>query len=132
MEPQLPIEQPAPRFRRERRADHLAVESRRPHELAAELHGPPVVVRLAGSLTLPAPSTTRTRQPPALRRDETPEAALRAIRRHGFAVATVCDVAREARVPTGLIHHYFASFPELLAAAFETTRALAAGRYELA
>lgn len=46
------------------------------------------------------------------------EAASAVIAVRGFDGATVRDVARQANVSTGLVHHYFDSFPDLLAEAF--------------
>jgi AcrR family transcriptional regulator len=61
---------------------------------------------------------------PAARRDAIVEAALAVALRKGFASTTVRDVATELHCSSGLIHHYFASMDEVLAAAFER----AAGR----
>ena len=54
--------------------------------------------------------------------------------RVGMAATTVRDVAREVGSSSGLIHHYFASMDDLLAAAFERAagRDLAATREALA
>lgn len=46
------------------------------------------------------------------------DAALVVIRQKGFAATTVRDVAAEMGTSSGLIHHYFDSMDELLAAAF--------------
>ena len=64
------------------------------------------------------------RMAPAARRDAIVEAALAVALRKGFASTTVRDVAGELHCSSGLIHHYFASMDEVLAAAFER----AAGR----
>jgi AcrR family transcriptional regulator len=46
-------------------------------------------------------------------------AALRVVAGKGFAATTTRDVAAEAGVRVGLLHHYFPSHDDLLAAAFE-------------
>jgi AcrR family transcriptional regulator len=46
-------------------------------------------------------------------------AALRVVAAKGFAATTTRDVAAEAGVRVGLLHHYFPSHDDLLAAAFE-------------
>ena len=56
--------------------------------------------------------------------EQGPEAALAVAIRKGFGTTTVRDVANELGCSSGLIHHYFDSMDEVLAAAFE----LAAGR----
>jgi AcrR family transcriptional regulator len=56
---------------------------------------------------------------PAERRDAIVDAALAVALRKGFASTTVRDVAAELECSSGLIHHYFASMDEVLAAAFE-------------
>jgi AcrR family transcriptional regulator len=61
---------------------------------------------------------------PAARRDAIVEAALAVALRKGFGSTTVRDVAAELHCSSGLIHHYFGSMDEVLAAAFER----AAGR----
>ena len=61
---------------------------------------------------------------PTARRQAIVEAALAVAIRKGFATTTVRDVAAEMGCSSGLIHHYFESMDEVLAAAFE----LAAGR----
>ncbi len=61
---------------------------------------------------------------PTARRQAIVEAALAVAIRKGFGATTVRDVAGEMGCSSGLIHHYFASMDEVLAAAFE----LAAGR----
>lgn len=53
------------------------------------------------------------------RREATIAAALAVARRKGLASTTVRDVARQMGVSSGLIHHYFETMDELLAAAFE-------------
>ena len=60
-----------------------------------------------------------TRMSPAERRETIIEAALRVMLRRGLAGTTVRDVAEEMGSSSGLVHHYFASMDELLAAAFE-------------
>ena len=46
-------------------------------------------------------------------------AALAVMQRQGIAATTVRDVAAEMGTSSGLIHHYFASMDDLVAAAFE-------------
>lgn len=53
------------------------------------------------------------------RRDEILRATLRVIIRKGFAAVTTRDVTAEVGVTHGLLHHYFPSRDELVAAAFE-------------
>lgn len=60
-----------------------------------------------------------TRMAPAARRDAIIAAALAVALRKGFASTTVRDVAAELQCSSGLIHHYFSSMDEVLAAAFE-------------
>lgn len=61
---------------------------------------------------------------PTARREAIVDAALTVAIRKGFGSTTVRDVASELGCSSGLIHHYFASMDEVLAAAFE----VAAGR----
>lgn len=56
---------------------------------------------------------------PHERREAIVDAALAVARRKGLASTTVRDVATEMGTSSGLIHHYFASMDEVLAAAFE-------------
>jgi len=56
---------------------------------------------------------------PDERRQAIIEATLAVARRQGLGAATVRDVATEMGTSSGLIHHYFASMDEVLAAAFE-------------
>jgi AcrR family transcriptional regulator len=56
---------------------------------------------------------------PVERRDAIIDAALAVARRKGLAATTVRDVAAEMGTSSGLIHHYFDSMDEVLAAAFE-------------
>lgn len=56
---------------------------------------------------------------PAQRRDAIVRAALDVMVRKGMAETTVRDVAEAMGTSSGLIHHYFASMDDLLAAAFE-------------
>lgn len=56
---------------------------------------------------------------PVERRDAIVDAALAVARRKGLAATTVRDVAAEMGTSSGLIHHYFGSMDEVLAAAFE-------------
>ncbi|HLX35337.1 MAG TPA: TetR family transcriptional regulator C-terminal domain-containing protein [Candidatus Limnocylindrales bacterium] len=53
------------------------------------------------------------------RRDAIVEAALAVARRKGLGATSVRDVAREMGSSSGLIHHYFDSMDDVLAAAFE-------------
>ena len=61
---------------------------------------------------------------PGERRQAIVDAALKVALRKGLAATTVRDVATEMGTSSGLIHHYFDSMDEVLAAAFEQ----AAGR----
>jgi AcrR family transcriptional regulator len=56
---------------------------------------------------------------PSARREEIVAAALRVASVKGLANTTVRDVAAEMGTSSGLIHHYFTSMDEVLAAAFE-------------
>ena len=56
---------------------------------------------------------------PAERRERIVDAALAVVRRKGFATTTVRDIAAEMGTSSGLIHHYFDSMDDVLAAAFE-------------
>jgi len=60
-----------------------------------------------------------TRLSPDRRREAIVEAALTVALRKGLDATTVRDVAAEMGTSSGLIHHYFASMDEVLAAAFE-------------
>ena len=60
-----------------------------------------------------------TRLSPSARRDEIIAATLRVASTKGLANTTVRDVAAEMGTSSGLIHHYFASMDDVLAAAFE-------------
>ncbi len=73
----------------------------------------PYVIRMA-----PSSVSTRDRQSPDVRRAQLLDAAVSAIAAHGFDGVTVRDVAQHAHVSAGLLHHYFDSFPELIAEAF--------------
>ncbi|MBA2530794.1 MAG: TetR family transcriptional regulator C-terminal domain-containing protein [Nocardioidaceae bacterium] len=64
------------------------------------------------------------RMTPAERREAIIEAALRVMVGKGMAATTVRDVAHDMGTSSGLIHHYFESMDDLLAAAFDR----AAGR----
>ena len=59
------------------------------------------------------------RMAPAERRDVIVAATVDVARRKGLASTTVRDVAAEMGTSSGLIHHYFESMDEVLAAAFE-------------
>ena len=63
------------------------------------------------------------RMRPEERRAAILAAAERVIARRGIAAATVRDVAAELGTSSGLIHHYFESMDDLLAAAFEQAAA---------
>jgi AcrR family transcriptional regulator len=65
-----------------------------------------------------SPAARRDRRSPEERRALLLDAAIEAISAAGFDGVTVRDVAERAQVSSGLLHHYFSSFPELLAAAF--------------
>ncbi|MGI8433859.1 MAG: TetR/AcrR family transcriptional regulator [Nocardioidaceae bacterium] len=60
-----------------------------------------------------------TRMPPAVRREAIIDAALSVMLVKGLAATTVRDIAQVMGTSSGLIHHYFASMDDLLAAAFE-------------
>ncbi|MBK6762605.1 MAG: TetR family transcriptional regulator C-terminal domain-containing protein [Micrococcales bacterium] len=57
------------------------------------------------------------------RREALIAAAVRAIRRNGMLESSTRTVAAEAGVSTGLMHHYFDSYDDLMAAAFERVAA---------
>jgi AcrR family transcriptional regulator len=59
-----------------------------------------------------------TRLSPTARKEEIVAAALRVASTKGMANTTVRDVAAEMGTSSGLIHHYFASMDDVLAAAF--------------
>jgi len=59
------------------------------------------------------------RMTPAARREAIVDAALAVILEKGLAATTVRDVADRMGTSSGLIHHYFPSMDEVLAAAFE-------------
>src|SRR5262245_61909225 len=59
------------------------------------------------------------RMSPTDRREAIVDAALAVARRKGLAATTVRDVAAEMGTSSGLIHHYFDSMDDVLAAAFE-------------
>jgi AcrR family transcriptional regulator len=60
-----------------------------------------------------------TRMTPDRRRDAIVDAALSVALEKGLAATTVRDVAAAMGTSSGLIHHYFESMDEVLAAAFE-------------
>jgi AcrR family transcriptional regulator len=60
-----------------------------------------------------------TRMSPAQRREALVDATLAVAVRKGLAGTTVRDVAAEMGSSSGLIHHYFATMDDVLAAAFE-------------
>ena len=77
------------------------------------------------------------RMPPAERRNAIVNAAVQVMTRKGMAATTVRDVAEQMGTSSGLIHHYFTSMDDLLAAAFDraasqdldvTSDAMARGR----
>ena len=59
------------------------------------------------------------RMSPGDRRSAIVDAALTVARRKGLAAVTVRDVAHEMGTSSGLIHHYFETMDDVLAAAFE-------------
>jgi len=59
------------------------------------------------------------RMPPEQRRNAIVEAALTVMTGKGMAATTVREVADQMGTSSGLIHHYFASMDDLLAAAFD-------------
>ena len=59
----------------------------------------------------------------SVRREAIIDAALAVMTRKGIGATTARDVAAEMKTSSGLIHHYFASMDELLAAAFERAAA---------
>ena len=68
------------------------------------------------------------------RRQAIVDATLTAARRQGLGATTVRDVAAEMGTSSGLIHHYFESMDDVLAAAFEhaASRDLARARERVA
>lgn len=64
-------------------------------------------------------ATGTRRLPPAQRREAIVAAALEVAVEKGLASTTVRDVAAAMGTSSGLIHHYFASMDDVLAAAFE-------------
>jgi AcrR family transcriptional regulator len=64
-------------------------------------------------------ATGTRRLPPAQRREAIVAAALEVAIEKGLASTTVRDVASAMGTSSGLIHHYFASMDDVLAAAFE-------------
>ncbi len=64
-------------------------------------------------------ATTRTRMTPDQRRERIVAAALEVAVDKGLASTTVRDVAAAMGTSSGLIHHYFGSMDDVLAAAFE-------------
>jgi AcrR family transcriptional regulator len=59
------------------------------------------------------------RMPPAERRSAIVDAAVVVMTRKGMAATTVRDVAEQMGTSSGLIHHYFDSMDDLLAAGFD-------------
>lgn len=74
------------------------------------------------------------RMSPIDRRDAIIDATLKVMLRKGMAGTTVRDAAQEMGTSSGLIHHYFASMDDLLAAAFDraASQDLAATRAAMA
>ena len=68
---------------------------------------------------------------PSQRREAIVDAALAVAVRKGLAATTVRDVAAEMGTSSGLIHHYFYSMFEVLAAAFERVAAEALRQTEV-
>ncbi|HET9083450.1 MAG TPA: TetR family transcriptional regulator C-terminal domain-containing protein [Candidatus Limnocylindrales bacterium] len=66
-----------------------------------------------------APPALPKRMSPADRREAIVAATVEVARRKGLASTTVRDVAAEMGTSSGLIHHYFESMDDVLAAAFE-------------
>jgi AcrR family transcriptional regulator len=64
------------------------------------------------------------RMTPAQRREEIIKAAVSVMLGKGMAATTVRDVADRMGTSSGLIHHYFASMDDLLAAAFDRAAGL--------
>jgi AcrR family transcriptional regulator len=64
-----------------------------------------------------------SRMQPEQRRQAIVDATLAVARRKGLATTTVRDVAAEMGTSSGLIHHYFPSMDDVLAAAFEQVAA---------
>ena len=60
-----------------------------------------------------------TRMSPTERREAIVDATLAVMLRQGMAATTARDVAHEMGTSSGLIHHYFDSMDDVLAAAFE-------------
>jgi AcrR family transcriptional regulator len=80
------------------------------------------MIRDAASATARAPRRNVrhvARLSPDERRQAIIDATLAVARRQGLGATTVRDVATEMGTSSGLIHHYFASMDEVLAAAFE-------------
>jgi TetR/AcrR family transcriptional repressor of bet genes len=55
-----------------------------------------------------------------IRRQQLIEATIASLSRYGFADATISRISKEAGVSTGIIHHYFESKDDLLAATMRT------------
>ncbi len=66
----------------------------------------------------------RPKNPPADRRQEILEGALRVFGRKGYAAATNADIAREAGVTAAALYHYFPSKADLFKAALTERTAL--------
>jgi AcrR family transcriptional regulator len=64
------------------------------------------------------------RMPPAERRNAIVDAAVSVMLDKGMAATTVRDAAEAMGTSSGLIHHYFASMDDLLAAAFDRAAGL--------
>jgi AcrR family transcriptional regulator len=64
-------------------------------------------------------AVVRRRMQPSDRRQAIIDATITVARRQGLAVTTARDIGTEMHTSSGLIHHYFDSMDEVLAAAFE-------------
>ena len=69
-------------------------------------------------MTSPRGSVGQQHLPGEVRRSELVAAAIRVMRRQGLLETTTRDVAAEAGVSSGLVHHYFKSQDDLVAEAF--------------
>jgi AcrR family transcriptional regulator len=76
-----------------------------------------------GRASHPAAPGPSRRLAPDRRREAIVDAALAVALRKGLAATTVRDIAAEMGTSSGLVHHYFASMDDVLAAAFEQAAA---------
>lgn len=74
-------------------------------------------------MSRPPTAPQARRLAPDRRREAIVDAALAVALRKGLAATTVRDVAAEMGTSSGLVHHYFGSMDEVLAAAFEQAAA---------